>query len=245
MAKKIINLKSDGTPSTRFQGYLQKIFAQMFMAVGITALTTYATLQWGLNLIFSIHDGGSVGLSPLFWIVTFGGLGVALFAQYKAFSLKPMTARILLGIYAISIGFVTAPMIAMVLNMDPTIVFKAFVLAALMFGCMALFGYKTQKDLSFLGVFLFMGMIGLIIAGIVSFFWVSDMYVTIVSAIGVLIFALFTAYDMQYLKNAYTHLDLEKNDELREQMAVAGALHLYISFVALFRYILTLLSQRN
>ena len=112
-----------------------------------------------------------------------------------------------------------------------------------MFACMALFGYKTVKNLSFLGTFLFIGMIGLILVGIASFIWpviLGGTFGTIVCLIGVLIFALFTAYDMQNLKHAYAALG---DDRQKNQLAVLGALHLYISFVAMFQYVLSLLNR--
>ena len=112
-----------------------------------------------------------------------------------------------------------------------------------MFGCMTLFGYKTVKDLSFLGAFLFLGMIGLILVGVVSLFIpLGATFNTIVCLVGVLVFALFAAYDMQTLKNAYYQIG---DGEQKNQLAVLGALHMYISFVALFEYILGLLNSRN
>ena len=102
---------------------------------------------------------------------------------------------------------------------------------------------QIAKDLSFLGIFLFMGMIGLILVGIVSmFFTFGSTFSSIVCLIGVLVFALFTAYDMQTLKNAYYTLS---NGEQKDQLAVLGALHMYISFVAMFEYLLGLLNSRN
>ena len=108
---------------------------------------------------------------------------------------------------------------------------------------MTLFGYKTVKDLSFLGTFLFLGMIGLILVGLASFIWpalVGGTSGTIFCLIGVLVFALFTAYDMQTLKAAYNYVGDETQ---KNQLAVLGALHLYISFIAMFQYILSLFNR--
>ena len=120
----------------------------------------------------------------------------------------------------------------------------ALALAAVMFGCMALFGYKTVKDLSFLGAFLFIGMIGLILVGIISIFTgpFGVVFNQIICLLGVLIFALFAAYDMQNLKNAYYTIN---NGEQKDQLAVLGALHMYISFVAMFEYLLGFLNSRD
>lgn len=219
-------------------GYLKKIFALMFGAVGLTAVVTYMTI-WGGGLRFLLN---SSGFTPLYWILLFGGLAFSIWAQVRAFSMKPATAALLLMLYAAIIGITITPLVAISLAVHPVAILNAFVLAALMFACMALFGYKTVKNLSFLGIFLFMGMIGLILVGIASIFWpLGSTFATIISLIGVLIFALFTAYDMQNLKNAFNTLGNDEN--VKNQLAVLGALHLYISFIAMFQYLLSLFNR--
>lgn len=216
--------------------YLKRIFGLMTGAVGITALTTFVMMISGAWAGL-IHNGG---LSAAYYIIAFGGLGLSIWAQVRAFSMKPATAKILLFLYSVLMGIVITPMI---LVSSPISILLAVVLAAVMFGCMTLFGYKTVKDLSFLGVFLFMGMIGLILVGVVSLFIpLGATFNTIVCLIGVLVFALFAAYDMQTLKNAYYQIG---DGEQKNQLAVLGALHMYISFIALFEYILGLLNSRN
>jgi len=221
-------------------GYLKRIFALMFGAVGITAVATYLTI-WGGGLKYLINAAGT-GFSGLYYVLLFGGLAFSIWAQVRAFSLKPATAAVMLMIYAAVIGITITPLVAVSLSVHPAAILYAFVLAAAMFACMALFGYKTVKDLSFMGIFLMMGMIGLILVGIASIFWpLGSGFATVVSFIGVLIFALFTAYDMQNLKNAYNTLG---NDETsKNQLAVLGALHLYISFIAMFQYLLSLFNR--
>ena len=216
--------------------YLKKIFGLMTGAVGITALTTFLMLVSG-GWMSLIRNGG---LSAAYYIIVFGGLGVSLWAQFRAFSMKPSTAKILLFLYSVLMGVAVTPMI---LVSSPLSILTALILAAVMFACMSIFGYKTVKDLSFLGVFLFLGMIGLILVGIVSMFIpLGSTFSSIVCLIGVLVFALFSAYDMQTLKNAYYTLG---NGEHKDQLAVLGALHMYISFVAIFEYLLGLLNSRD
>lgn len=216
--------------------YLKRIFGLMTGAVGITALTTFIMLISG-GWAGLIHNGG---LSAAYYIIAFGGLGLSIWAQARAFSMKPSTAKILLFLYSVLMGIVITPM---VLVSSPISILLAIILAAVMFGCMTLFGYKTVKDLSFLGAFLFLGMIGLILVGIVSLFIpLGATFNTVVCLIGVLVFALFAAYDMQTLKNAYYQIG---DGEQKNQLAVLGALHMYISFIALFEYILGLLNSRN
>ena len=219
------------------ESYLKRVFGLMTGAVGITALTTFIMLATGAWTAL-IHNAG---LSATYYIIVFGGLGLSLWAQVRAFSMKPSTAKILLFLYSILMGVAITPMI---LVSTPISVIMALLLATIMFGCMTLFGYKTVKDLSFLGAFLFIGMIGLILVGIISIFTgpLGVVFNQIVCLIGVLVFALFAAYDMQNLKNAYYTLG---NGSQKDQLAVLGALHMYISFVAMFEYILGLLNSRN
>ena len=219
------------------ESYLKRIFGLMTGAVVITALTTYIMLKTHAVATLITSSGG---LSITYYIIVFAGFGLSIWAQMRAFSMKPSTAMLLLFLYSIFMGVALTPMILVSSGLSIII---ALALAAVMFACMALFGYKTVKDLSFLGIFLFMGMIGLILVGIVSMFIpMGETFSQIVCLIGVLIFALFTAYDMQTLKNAYYTLG---NGEQKDQLAVLGALHMYISFVAMFEYILGLLNSRD
>ena len=221
--------------------YLKRIFALMFGAVGITAVAAYLTI-WGggLQYLINFHTGG---MSALYYILLFGGLALSIWAQVRVFNMKPASAALLLVLYAVLIGVTMTPLIASALAVNPASILMAFIVAALMFACMALFGYKTVKDLSFLGIFLMMGMIGLILVGLLSFIWPGMMggtFGTIVCFIGMLVFALFTAYDMQNLKRAYAVIG---DEHQKNQLAVLGALHLYISFIAMFQYLLSLFNR--
>ncbi|MBR4475408.1 MAG: Bax inhibitor-1/YccA family protein [Alphaproteobacteria bacterium] len=238
----VTRTKSVSTRTAKSDGmtmYLKRVFALMCGAIGITALTSFLTMATPLwQALFT-----PTGLSGFYYVLLFGGLAVSIWAQVRAFHLKPSTAALLLALYAIMMGMVMTPLLLVAVTNNPFTILFAFVLTMIMFGCMALFGYKTVRDLSFLGIFLFMGMIGLILVGLASFIWpalVGGTFGTIVCLIGVLIFALFTAYDMQTLKNAYFYVG---NGEQKNQLAVLGALHLYISFIAMFQYILSLFNR--
>ena len=219
--------------------YLKRIFALMFGAVGLTAVASFLTMATPLwTVLFTAN-----GLSGLYYVLLFGGLALSIWAQVRVFSMKPSSAAWLLALYAVLIGITMTPLLLVAITNNPLTILAAFIIAAVMFACMALFGYKTVKNLSFLGTFLFIGMIGLILVGIASFIWpviLGGTFGTIVCLIGVLIFALFTAYDMQNLKHAYAALG---DDRQKNQLAVLGALHLYISFVAMFQYVLSLLNR--
>lgn len=217
--------------------YLKRIFGLMFGAVALTAVAAYMTI-WGGGLKYLLTPSG---FSGLYYVLLFGGLILSIWAQVRVFHMQAKTGALLLALYAILIGVTMTPLIAVALAVNPVSILQAFVVAALMFACMAMFGYKTVKDLSFLGVFLMMGMIGLILVGLISMIWpLGSTFATVICFVGVLVFALFTAYDMQNLKRAYAVIG---DDTQKDQLAVLGALHLYISFVAMFEYLLSLLNR--
>lgn len=230
------------TKSNRADGlslYLKRVFALMFGAVGLTAIASFLTMATPLwSLLFNAG-----GMSAFYYILLFGGLALSIWAQVRAFHLKPLTGGLLLALYAVLMGVVMTPLLLVAVTHNPFTILFAFVISAVMFACMALFGYKTVRDLSFLRIFLFMGMIGLILVGLASFIWpalIGGTFGTIVCLLGVLVFALFTAYDMQTLKSAYNYVG---DDTQRNQLAVLGALHLYISFIAMFQYVLSLFNR--
>lgn len=230
------------TKSKRVDGmslYLKRVFALMFGAVGLTALASYLTMATPLwTMLFNAG-----GMSAFYYILLFGGLALSIWAQVRAFRLKPVTGGLLLALYAVLMGIVMTPLLLFAVTHNPFTILFAFIISAVMFACMAVFGYKTVRDLSFLRIFLFMGMIGLILVGLASFIWpalIGGTFGTIVCLIGVLVFALFTAYDMQTLKAAYNYVG---DDTQRNQLAVLGALHLYISFIAMFQYVLSLFNR--
>lgn len=235
--KKSVDISTAKKKNTGMDLYFKRIFALMFGAVGITAMASWLTIYGG-GIKWFVNPGG---FSILYYVVIFGAFGLSIWAQARAFSMKPQFAALLLAVYAALIGLGMTPMIWGALNMNPASILQAFVIASVMFGAMALFGYKTVKDLSFLGVFLMIGMIGLALVGVFSIFWpLGGVFATIVCLVGVLLFALFTAYDVQYLKRAYSQVSDETQ---RNQLAVLGALHLYIAFIAMFQYILSLLNM--
>lgn len=241
VAKKSLNQVSPASVRDNGIGlYLKRVFALMFGAIGVTALASFITMVTPLlGMMFT-----ETGMSPLYYILMFGGLALSIWAQARAFSMSPARAAAILFVYAATLGVVMTPLLLFALYNSPITIIAAFVLAAVMFACMALFGFKTIKNLSFLGVFLTMGMIGLILVGLASFIWpaiVGGTFGTIVCLIGVLVFALFTAYDMQNLKYAYNAMGGDEHQ--KNQLAVLGALHLYISFIAMFQYLLSLFNR--
>jgi FtsH-binding integral membrane protein len=122
---------------------------------------------------------------------------------------------------------------------------RVFFISAAAFGGLSLYGYTTKKDLSGMGSFLIMGLIGLIVASIVNIVLASPAINFAVSAIGVLIFAGLTAYDTQRIKNDYLQHAHAMDDEWLGKSAIMGALNLYLDFINLFMFLLSFLGNRQ
>jgi len=119
---------------------------------------------------------------------------------------------------------------------------RVFFITSITFGAMSLYGYTTKRDLTKLGSFLMMGLIGIIVASVVNMFMRSTMMDFVISILGVLIFVGLTAYDTQKIKNMYVASD---TGELMGKKAVMGALTLYLDFINLFIMLLRLFGQRR
>jgi len=119
---------------------------------------------------------------------------------------------------------------------------QTFFVTAASFGALSLWGYTTKRDLSGMGSFLFMGLIGLIIASVVNIFLASSALQFAISAIGVLVFAGLTAFDTQQIKEMYYEQD---DDVVAGRKAIMGALRLYLDFINMFMFLLQFLGNRN
>jgi len=150
-----------------------------------------------------------------------------------------MTAQISFLAYAAMIGLTFASLFVVYTQ---TSIAQVFFITAATFGAMSLWGYTTRTDLTGFGSFLMMGLFGIIIASVVSFFFHSAMLTWMISVAGVLIFTGLTAYDTQWIKNNYAETD---DSATAGKKAIFGALKLYLDFVNLFLMLLRLLGNRR
>jgi FtsH-binding integral membrane protein len=174
----------------------------------------------------------------LFWILLFGQLGLVFYLSARVDKVSPVTAAGLFLLYSAMVG-VTSSVIFLIYT-GASIV-SAFVIAAGMFGAMAVFGTFTKRSLAGVGQFMFMGLIGLLIAMVVSIFWFNDVLMFVINVIGVVVFTGLTAWDAQRLKQMAVVLP----DGRVGSYAVVGALSLYLDFINLFFFILRLMGGRR
>jgi len=222
------------TVSTYDQGlrsYLLQVFNYMTMALGISGVVAY-TVGISPELMMAIWG------SPIKWVVMLAPLGMAFFMSFSFSSMSTHTAKICLAVFAGLMGLSLSSIFA-VFTMAS--IAQVFFISAATFGTTALWGYTTKRDLSNMGSFLMMGLIGIVIAGLVNIFLQSSALQMVCSALGVVIFVGFTAYDMQQIKDTYFNVD---GDD-RDKAGVFGALNLYLDFVNIFTSLLQLMGDRK
>ena len=216
----------------RVTAFLSKVYGWMFLGLLVTAGTAVAVAS-SPALIETIF-----GNRILFWILILAQLGVVLYLSVRVDKMAPATAAGLFLLYSAMVG-VTSSVIFLVYT--GTSIVSAFVITSGMFGAMAVFGTVTKKSLAGVGQFMFMGLIGLVIASIVNIFLLNDMLSFVISVVGVIVFTGLTAWDAQRLKEMAVSLP----DGRVGSYAVVGALSLYLDFINLFFFILRLFGGRR
>ena len=181
-------------------------------------------------------------VSPLKWLFILAPLAMVFVISAGINRLQPATAQMLFWVFSALMG---VSLSSIFLVYTHTSIVRVFFITAATFGALSLYGYTTKRDMTGIGSFLFMGLIGIIIASLVNLFLASSMLQFMVSVIGVLVFAGLTAYDTQRLKNDYIYGYASQGGAVAERAAIIGALSLYLNFINLFTLLLQLLGQRD
>jgi FtsH-binding integral membrane protein len=177
--------------------------------------------------------------TPLKWVVMLAPLGFVFFLSARINNMSVSAAQLTFWVFAAVMGL---SMASIFLVFTGASIARVFFITAAMFGAMSLYGYTTRRDLSGWGSFLFMGLIGIIIASLVNLFLASSAVQFAVSVIGVLVFTGLTAYDTQRIKEMYYELDAA---DVATRKAIMGALSLYLSFINLFMMLLQLFGTQR
>lgn len=216
----------------RVTAFLSKVYGWMFLGLLITAGTAFAVSTSPVLIETFILN------RVLFWILVLGQLGLVFYLSARVDKIAPATAAGLFLLYSAMVG-VTSSVILLVYT-GASIV-SAFMIAGAMFGAMAVFGTFTRRSLAGVGQFMFMGLIGLIIASVVNIFLLNSAMAFVISVVGVIVFTGLTAWDAQRLKQMAVALP----DGRVGSYAVVGALSLYLDFINLFFFILRLFGGRR
>ncbi|OIQ45952.1 MAG: hypothetical protein BM558_01800 [Roseobacter sp. MedPE-SW] len=186
--------------------------------------------------------GNAIYLSPLKWVIMLAPLAFIFGFGAAANRMSAAGVQLLFYVFAAVMG-VSLSSIFLVFTGQSII--QVFLITAISFAGLSLVGYTTKKDLSAMGAFLIMGLIGLIVASIVNMFLQSGAMAFAISVVGVLIFAGLTAYDTQKIKTTYLEMAHSGDQEWLGKAAIMGALSLYLDFINLFVMLLQLLGNRE
>ncbi len=227
------------------RAYMLRVYNYMATGLLVTGIIAYV---FGKASVISSESGQLLGLtplgsmlfnSPLKWIIMLAPLGFVLYLSSRLHRMSLSKAQITFWIYAAVMGLSLSWIFIVFTQVS---IVRVFFVSSATFGAMSLYGYTTKKDLTKLGGFLFMGLIGIIIASVVNIFVGSSAVQFAISVIGVLVFVGLTAYDTQSIKNMYYAAD---NDSISGKKALMGALRLYLDFINLFILLLQLFGQRR
>src|SRR4051794_16339804 len=211
-----------------------------YMASGVLLTGIIAMLFANSSLINLIVNPATGQATPLFWVALFAPLGIVLWLSFGINRISASTAQMLFWAYA---GLVGVQFSSLFLVYTGASIAQTFFAVAAAFLGLSLFGYTTKRDLSGMGTFLIMGVVGLFIAMLINLFLRSPALDMAVSAIGVLLFAGLTAYDTQKIKSIY--FAVAGNGEAMAKSAVIGALNLYIDFINMFLFLLRFMGDRR
>ena len=227
------------------RSYMLRVYNYMGIGLVVTGLVAYFTYTQS----FIEQNGHIVGLtplgsvlfgSPLQWVVMLAPLAFVLVLSFGITKLSVPVTQLLFWLFAAVMGLSLASIFAVYTGGS---IAKVFFISAATFGAMSLYGYTTKRDLTQIGSFLIMGLIGIVIASIVNIFLHSSGLSFAISIIGVLVFVGLTAWDTQKIKESY---NVGFGAEVLAKGAVMGALSLYLDFINLFLMLLRLFgNQRN
>ena len=222
------------------RAYMLRVYNYMLMGLALTGATAYLTAVTPLGALFyDIQGGYIVGMNPLGWVAMFAPLAMVFLLGFRIQQMSLPAVQATFWAYSALMGVSLTPILFIYTGAS---VAQVFFITAATFGAMSLYGYTTGRDLSSFGSFLFMGLIGLLIASLVNMFLQSSMMQWVLSVIGVLIFTGLTAYDTQRIKEEY----YEGHDhETTSKMALMGALSLYLNFVNLFSMLMSLFGSKD
>ncbi len=211
--------------------YMSKVYNYMAAGLLLTAVAAYIGAASGLYM--------ALAQTPLIYVLMFAPIGMVLWLSVRLNKMSASGAKTMFWAYATLLGLSLSYVLLMFTGVS---VVRTFLVTAASFGALSLYGYTTKRDLSGLGSFLFMGLIGLILASVVNIFMQSSAMHFVISVVGVLIFAGLTAYDTQDIKRIYHAGD---SREVAEKKAVMGALRLYLDFINIFLFLLQFMGNRD
>ena len=221
------------------RSYMLGVYNYMATALAVTGFVALATAMMSVSDGQLTSFGQVLFLSPLKWVIMFAPLGMVFLFASRVDRMAASTLQTLFWVYSVLMG-VSLASIFLVYTGES--IARVFFVTAAAFAGLSLFGYTTKRDLSGMATFLFMGLIGVVIASLVNLFLGSTMIQFMISVAGVVVFAGLTAYDTQRIKLMYV---ASEDGEVTTKKSIMGALSLYLDFINLFLMLLSLFGNRE
>ena len=243
--------RADASIDEGLRAYMIRVYNLMALGLAITGVAALGTVSLATtgdpaSAVATLGNGKmltSLGAviygSPLRWVLMLAPLAAVFFLSFRIDRMSVSAAQTTFWVYA---GLVGISLSSIFLVYTTSSIVQTFFITATAFGALSLWGYTTKRDLTGMGSFLFMGLIGLILAMVVNIFLASSALQFAISAIGVLISAGLTAYDTQQIKEMYYEGD---GTLVAGRKAIMGALRLYLDFINMFVFLLQFLGNRE
>lgn len=236
----ISSIRTESHISEGLRAYLSKVYSYMAGALTLSGVCAYlASLNIQNNIFYTINNN-QLSLSLIGWVAVIAPLFLVWMISSASAQLNKQKATVYFWTFSALMGVSLSNIFLLYTTSQ---IAQAFVVTAGAFYALTLYAKNTSKDLSAMGTFCFIGLIGLIITSIFAIFIASSFLNLAISVVAVLIFAGLTAYDAQRIRNTY--YQCADNQEALDCAAITGALSLYINFINLFRNILILLNDRK
>ncbi|WP_434525384.1 Bax inhibitor-1/YccA family protein [Photorhabdus asymbiotica] len=220
---------------TGLQAYMAQVYGWMTCGLLLTAFVAWYVSQNQAVVLYIFSNS-----------ILFYGLIIAQFGLVFVLSgmINRMGASLATGLFMLYSALTGLTLSSIFVVYTTGSIASTFVVTAGMFGALSFYGYTTKRSLSGLGSFLFMGLIGIILASLINFWLKSEALMWAVTYIGVVIFAGLTAYDTQKLKEMGEDLDVNDKENLRK-FSIVGALTLYLDFINMFLMLLRIFGDRR
>ena len=220
---------------------MNKVYGTMSVGMLLTFLVAWA-VGTSPDLFNILRDPTTGSMTILGWVVMFAPLIMVFAFSAMINKFSAAAAQAFFYAFAAVMGLSLAWIFVAFTGMS---IAQVFLVTSISFAALSLYGYTTKKDLSAMGTFLMMGVIGLIVASVINIFIGSPAIMFAISILGVLIFAGLTAYDTQSIKNEYIEHARHADSEWLGKSAIMGALRLYLDFINMFMFLLQLFGNRN
>jgi FtsH-binding integral membrane protein len=223
------------------RAHMNKVYGLMSVAMVVTAGVAWA-VGTSDALLAVFRDPETLRPNILGWVVMFAPLAMVFAFGALLNRMSAAAAQVFFYAFAAVMGLSLAWIFKVFTGVS---IAQTFLITAIAFAGLSLYGYVTKRDLSGMGTFLMMGLIGLLVAMVVNIFLASSALAFAISVIGVLIFAGLTAYDTQNIKNTYIQHAVNGDQEWLGKAAIMGALNLYLDFINLFMFLLQFMGNRE